>query len=235
MNLAENHKKSVATGKESLLGEEVLALLHRVLPVTGSCFYNVDDNLETEHKKIQNLEEDWLKVYREYYYEYDPLHPSIYAKIPTNLETLHAEKGIHDQKTKMYVDDFLLPQKTPYQLEIYFRQYGKIIAGASLVRYEELGKFSETEICLLRTIIPFIEFSICISHASFSEGKLEAFRFSRREREIVDLVMRGFSNKEICRHLEIELPTVKTYLSRIFNKTGSRTRTALLHQLFLTP
>jgi two-component system, NarL family, nitrate/nitrite response regulator NarL len=41
-----------------------------------------------------------------------------------------------------------------------------------------------------------------------------------REREIVELVGRGLSNKEIARELCIELPTVKNHVHRILDKLG---------------
>jgi DNA-binding NarL/FixJ family response regulator len=46
-----------------------------------------------------------------------------------------------------------------------------------------------------------------------------------RELEVVDLVDRGLSNKEIARELCIELPTVKNHVHRILDKLGVRRRT----------
>jgi DNA-binding CsgD family transcriptional regulator len=41
---------------------------------------------------------------------------------------------------------------------------------------------------------------------------------TRREREILELVADGLSNKEIARHLRIELPTVKTHVHHVLAK-----------------
>lgn len=49
-------------------------------------------------------------------------------------------------------------------------------------------------------------------------------RLTRRELEIVDLIDRGLSNKEIARELCIELPTVKNHVHRILEKLGVRRR-----------
>jgi two-component system nitrate/nitrite response regulator NarL len=43
-------------------------------------------------------------------------------------------------------------------------------------------------------------------------------RLTNRELEIVDLIDRGLSNKEIARHLCIEVPTVKNHVHRILDK-----------------
>jgi len=48
-----------------------------------------------------------------------------------------------------------------------------------------------------------------------------------REREIVDLISLGLSNKEIGRQLKLHEGTVKVHLHNIFTKTGLSNRTAL--------
>ncbi len=224
---------SYASHDNMLLGEEILSLLNRVIPVTGSCFYEVDSNMVATHQQMRNLDESWLGAYRECFFEYDPLHPSRFAERHTAVATLHTNLEGCDRKTREYLIKFLFPQNTPYQLEIYFRHAGRIIAGASLVRGSEMGIFSNDEITLLKAIVPFLEFALGSNRERSPEKRLAGFGLSPREREIVELVTQGLSNKEICRRLDLELPTVKTYLSRIFAKTGARTRTALLHQLFL--
>ena len=45
-----------------------------------------------------------------------------------------------------------------------------------------------------------------------------------REREVFDLLARGFSNPEICAHLVISEATAKTHVARIFQKLGLRDR-----------
>ncbi len=49
---------------------------------------------------------------------------------------------------------------------------------------------------------------------------------TEREREILTLVARGWSNKEIARHLHIGTATVKSHLLHIYEKLGVSDRTA---------
>jgi ATP/maltotriose-dependent transcriptional regulator MalT len=49
---------------------------------------------------------------------------------------------------------------------------------------------------------------------------------SAREREVLDLLSQGLSNKEIGNRLEVSQFTVKNHLARIFGKLRVRSRTA---------
>lgn len=57
------------------------------------------------------------------------------------------------------------------------------------------------------------------------------WRLSPREREVVGLVRRGLSNREIADQLFISPNTVKTHLRAVFDKSGFRTRVALVAAL----
>lgn len=62
--------------------------------------------------------------------------------------------------------------------------------------------------------------------------KAAAYGLSSREREIVDLVLRGASRKQIAATLYISEYTVQDHLSNIFDKVGVRGREALIKRLF---
>lgn len=49
-----------------------------------------------------------------------------------------------------------------------------------------------------------------------------------REREVTQIILKGATNKEIARHLDITERTVKAHLSSIFNKLGARDRMHLM-------
>jgi len=56
-----------------------------------------------------------------------------------------------------------------------------------------------------------------------TEGGISA-RLSPREREVLDLLVDGASNKAIARALAISISTVKYHLAAVFAKLGARTR-----------
>ena len=63
--------------------------------------------------------------------------------------------------------------------------------------------------------------------AAASQGPLPD-GLTQREAEILTLIAQGLTNPEICARLFLSNHTVKTHISRIFAKTGSRDRVAAI-------
>jgi DNA-binding CsgD family transcriptional regulator len=57
------------------------------------------------------------------------------------------------------------------------------------------------------------------------EVRLDALGITPRELEILELIAVGLSNREIAGRLFVSENTVKTHLSRVFEKLGARRRT----------
>jgi two-component system, NarL family, response regulator LiaR len=57
------------------------------------------------------------------------------------------------------------------------------------------------------------------------QGKVESLGITPRELEILELIAQGLSNKEIADRVFVSENTVKTHLSRVFDKLGARRRT----------
>jgi DNA-binding CsgD family transcriptional regulator len=57
------------------------------------------------------------------------------------------------------------------------------------------------------------------------------YGLSDREAQVVDLVLRGYGNRDIATALDIAPTTAKKHLSRIFNKVGVDSRAQLISRL----
>jgi len=57
------------------------------------------------------------------------------------------------------------------------------------------------------------------------DARLEELQITPRELEILGLIAEGLSNKEIAEKVFVSENTVKTHVSRVFDKLGARRRT----------
>jgi DNA-binding CsgD family transcriptional regulator len=57
---------------------------------------------------------------------------------------------------------------------------------------------------------------------------IDLFAVTPREADVVALLLAGHAPKEIAESLGLSLPTVRTHLARVFDKTGTRTQANLV-------
>jgi DNA-binding NarL/FixJ family response regulator len=60
-----------------------------------------------------------------------------------------------------------------------------------------------------------------------------AMEFSVQQARIVELILQGLADKQIAREMGLSKPTVRTYLARIFQRTGCSDRMELALKVFL--
>jgi DNA-binding CsgD family transcriptional regulator len=68
--------------------------------------------------------------------------------------------------------------------------------------------------------------------APLSLEPLNAYPLTQREKEIVPLLLKGLSNKEIAFSLSISQKTVKNHIYNLYQKTGLRSRMELVNMLY---
>jgi DNA-binding CsgD family transcriptional regulator len=124
-----------------------------------------------------------------------------------------------------------------------FHQYMRDINGSDTPRYGMIvplpGGRSARHVAFFRYDADFPDFSerdrlaLQLLRPHLHEVYLDAERrrrgvphLSRREREVLQLAARGFSNADIARILFISPATVAKHLEHIFDRTGVRTRSA---------
>jgi DNA-binding CsgD family transcriptional regulator len=225
------HPESSQIGPARVLAE-ALSFFERALPVSSSCFYWIDAESRVMHQQLRQLDTMWLKAYREDFHRCDPLHPRRWRADCGRVASLDGMSKPGNSDVRNYVDNFLLPQNTPFQAEIYFWQRDRMIAGISLLRTGTLGAFRSDEIQFIQSVLPLVDLSFSLLPEAALPDSIIA-KLTPREAEIATMVAAGGSNKLICRKLGIEMPTVKTHLKRIFLKIGVGSRTEMINKLYL--
>ncbi|MFH1372358.1 MAG: response regulator transcription factor [bacterium] len=64
----------------------------------------------------------------------------------------------------------------------------------------------------------------CAVHSGKADRMMNAVKLTKRESDIIDLISRGMSNKEIAKELNIAVHTVKSHVHNILEKLALRTR-----------
>lgn len=106
--------------------------------------------------------------------------------------------------------------------------YGGLIAlvFASLGIWLGLKLTGKKEIIIERELIVEKEVPIFAATAfALNEERLRELAITKRELEILELIARGMSNREIADKLFVSENTVKTHSSRLFDKLSAKRRT----------
>ena len=105
-----------------------------------------------------------------------------------------------------------------------------------------IQKYYDPVFLLLINLCPLLWLKVCFEKRNpgpaageFDEGRLDRFceknGISKREREIIQQVMKGASNRDIEKTLFISHSTVKNHLYSIFQKAGVKSRSQLIHRV----
>lgn len=73
---------------------------------------------------------------------------------------------------------------------------------------------------------------IRLRHKFSIERAKEHFHLTDRETEVIEHLMKGWTNKEIANEIAISEQTVKEHIKHIMDKTQTSTRTGILVQIF---
>ena len=105
-----------------------------------------------------------------------------------------------------------------HSVEIYGGLVAAIFAGLGIWLGLKVTRRAETVVVREVTVM---------APATFvrDERKLESLGITPRELEVLELIARGLSNKEIAARACVSENTVKTHTSRVFEKLGARRRT----------
>jgi len=122
--------------------------------------------------------------------------------------------------------------------------YGSIIAVAAFVfrwmEYRHAIRMFSTELYILVVALAFAALGIWLGHKFAGPGKnpagnrndkaLQTLGISEREYEVLCLLARGLSNKEIAESLHVSPNTVKTHLAHLYDKLAVSRRTQAIHK-----
>jgi DNA-binding CsgD family transcriptional regulator len=221
------------------LSNRLLQMLHLIILYTKGYFILLDDRRKIIREKsyFAGMEEEAVNEYINHYFYKDYLH---YMYETTVSTVVYKDSEMLDDKERKeynFYKDFMEAMNVPYGCGILIIKDGKPIGILNLFKSSELGDFFKKDIYILNILKNHIENIICkllkeenknLLEVDFRD-KVEKFGITKREYEIVKLLLKGFSNTQICDELQVSLSTVKTHIYNIYAKLGVKSRTQLIN------
>jgi len=93
---------------------------------------------------------------------------------------------------------------------------------------KEAARFADIDVSKMAKQITEIKSMLTDQNQTNPENKINLPSFTPREASVLQLVAEGLMNKEIARKLETSIRNVEKYVSRLFIKTGTSSRTELV-------
>ncbi|TSI11064.1 hypothetical protein FJQ64_02500 [Lysinibacillus sp. BW-2-10] len=130
-------------------------------------------------------------------------------------------------ESESYYNEFMRKHGLYYQMVAYIINRGKLLGGIAFVRSKSDKPFTLNDVASLEIIVRYLSESM----ANLEEQAIQIECISEKEREVIELVQKGLSNKEIAQTLYISIYTVKKHLQNIYKKLNVPNRTSLCYKL----
>lgn len=203
-----------------------------LLANTGWVTYIVGPELKIKHFLVCKTPSAEQRDYEKYFCTFDPLSPARCLSQDQWVTTLGKMLSPLVPEHAIYQSQFMQRHGIVDALEIFLTSDADIILGCSLLRHGEAHEFSQHDIDIAQALRTLGNFSLTRTfprrQASIDMIIKRFPALTAREATMVQLVAAGLSNKQLCRELDISLPTVKTHLLSVFRKMGIRSRTELV-------
>ncbi len=143
-----------------------------------------------------------------------------------------------------YYNDFLRKENLYYQLAVPLYFNNRLIGGLGCFREKQEENFTPRD----KEVMDLLSRHLALSyHNSIKTQRLMSTerilakgnhendiisQLTSTEREIVRLVAKGMTNRDIAKYKHISFHTVKSHLEHIYNKLDVSSRTEMLHRIY---
>ncbi len=173
--------------------------------------------------------------YKQGFWRLDPMHPSRYEGDGVTVVSNSMLMPMTEWKATELYQQFLKPHGYIHNVDVFFYQSEKIVGVLTLLRSMEIMPFTETDVSTLKDIQPFMEYTVANvflpSRIHDRNQLMERYKLTIRELDVLEYALTGLSNKELVRHLDIGLPTLRTHLQNIFQKVGVHSTSKMISKV----
>jgi DNA-binding CsgD family transcriptional regulator len=204
-----------------------------VLEASGAAFYRVNGDMALDDFVLLGVPPEFHRQYVEGMSRHDPLH--VRHMVPTGRQVARLVEEIACAR----VDDAAAYRSFSSHfgigdmLEFFFRRDNRIVAGMS-VMWRDGMRVPDNAMTMATKMHDYIEFNLLrgalepAAAVPTAAARAARYGLTAREREVIELLCCGRTNREIGDCLRISLATVKTHLLHIFEKLGVENRSAVV-------
>jgi DNA-binding CsgD family transcriptional regulator len=221
----------------------VLYLLERVFKTGNNNFYYANSSrqsLNLSRVISRGIERKFFPKFKQYYHKLDPFYKVLSLGPPATVIVRDHSKN--KGRLIEYYNDFLKPQSIHHQMSIYLKSKQRFLGVLGLYRPQNANEFSPRDQAKANLLAPYLAGALENAIISEQKTKPEEYEFnilkritqyglSQRQAEVVFLLNKGLTNKEIGGKLFISKYTVENHLKSIFQKMNVKNRTELSYRL----
>lgn len=221
---------------------EAMSCIRRVIPYETGAFFSIEPALQLFDCPCHtDIEDELFANFRENYLVYRSHQKTVYST--DNLKMVDRaldlfDYGIWENNQR---DDFFAANNICYLAGVQLIHNRKVLADIAIHRTTKQRDFDDGEMQLLKMLGEQMQYIFAklknsrdpnqnenSQQVAYAPVNQSPSAFTAREAEILLLLARGLSNKEIGERLFISAETVKTHLKNLFAKMSVRSRTELL-------
>ncbi|GGA20279.1 helix-turn-helix transcriptional regulator [Psychrobacillus lasiicapitis] len=215
--------------------KNVLNALSNIFGYTESIFWLPNKQGDLIDPILNNVKDKVISEYLEFFQPLDVLIPNnLSLRTDNHVVKIGDIMSLSNFAETNFYKEFFLKHQYIDEIGMYIFNKNNIVGVIGLVRKEGENYFSEQDRNRLRLLIKPIESAFnayeILSLSSPNRKKEE--HLTARERELIQLVKQGFSNKEISEILFISINTVKKHLQNLYQKLNVTNRTELCYRIF---
>jgi len=170
-----------------------------------------------------NMDAANLAQYDAWFQYHDPITFKLQAR---RRATAVSEVMAHRELARTeFFNDFLTRDGLHWGINLHAFDGERALGDLRIWRARTRREFEPHDQALLDLIEP--SFIAALRRARPPSEAAAGIALSPREREVALAVLRGLTDKEIARELELSVSSVRTYLNRLFDKTGVSRRAGL--------